>query len=61
MLLNFHYWGDEVKKNKMAVGVGKQNSLGRPTCRWDNNIKRHRKGIGWEGVDCIYVIPGKAK
>jgi len=63
VLLNYRYWGDEVKKKKMAVGVGvgKQNSLGRPRCRWDNNIKRHRKGIEWEGVDYIYVIHGKAK
>jgi hypothetical protein len=25
--------------------------LGRPTCRWENNIKIDLKEIGWESVD----------
>ena len=38
--------------------VGKpvrKKSLGRPTCRWENNIKMDLKKMGWEGVDCIHM------
>jgi hypothetical protein len=27
--------------------------LGRPRCRWLENIKMNLREIGWDGVDCI--------
>jgi hypothetical protein len=36
--------------------VGKAESvrtLGRPICRWDDNIKLDFREIGWDGVDWI--------
>ena len=62
MLLTNRYGGDEVQKNKMAVGGGgKQKGLGNPACRWDNDTKTRRKRTGWEGADSTYVIHGEAK
>jgi hypothetical protein len=29
--------------------------LGRPWCRWEDNIKMDPMEILWEGVDCIHV------
>jgi hypothetical protein len=29
--------------------------LGRPRLRWEDNIKIHLKGIGWNGVEWIDV------
>jgi hypothetical protein len=30
--------------------------LGRPRCRWVNNIKMDIREIGWDGMDWIGVI-----
>jgi hypothetical protein len=29
--------------------------LGRPRCRWEENIRMDRREIGWEGVDWIHL------
>jgi hypothetical protein len=29
--------------------------LGRPICRWENNIKIHLRETGWNGVDWIHL------
>jgi hypothetical protein len=45
-----------VKRNAYRILVGKpegQGPLGRPTCRWVDNIKMDLREIGWDGVDCV--------
>jgi hypothetical protein len=32
-----------------------KRSLGRPRCRWEDDIKLDLREIGWEGVDWIHV------
>jgi len=42
--------------NAYTFVVGKRDrkeQLGRPTCRWQDNIKIHLEEVGWEGVDWI--------
>jgi hypothetical protein len=42
--------------NAYRFVVGKRDrekQLGRPTCRWEDNIKMHLEEVGWEGVDWI--------
>jgi hypothetical protein len=42
--------------------VGKpevKRPLGRPRCRWVNNIKMDRREIGWDGVDWIDMAQGR--
>jgi hypothetical protein len=31
----------------------RKKQLGRPTCRWEDNITMHLEEAGWEGVDWI--------
>jgi hypothetical protein len=43
-------------RNAYRILVGKpegQRPLGRPRCRWVNNIKIDLREIGWDGVDWI--------
>jgi hypothetical protein len=35
--------------------------LGRPTCRWEDNITRHRKELGPEDVNLIPLCQGRDK
>jgi hypothetical protein len=32
-----------------------KRKLGRPRCRWDDNIKKDLKEIGLQGVDWVHV------
>jgi hypothetical protein len=44
------------KRNAHRILVGKQEEkrpLGRPRCRWEDNIKMDLKEIGWGGMDWI--------
>jgi hypothetical protein len=44
------------KRNACRILVGKpegKRSLGRPRCRWMDNIKVDLRGIGWNGMDWI--------
>jgi hypothetical protein len=46
------------KRNAYRILVGKpqvKRPLGRPRCRWVDNIKMYLRGIGWDGMDCIYL------
>jgi hypothetical protein len=46
----------EEKRNAYRILVGKpegKRPLGRPKCRWMDNIKMDLKRIGWDGVDWI--------
>jgi hypothetical protein len=48
----------EVSRNAYRVLVRKQEGkrpLGRPTCRWEDNIKMNLRKIGWGGMDWIDV------
>jgi hypothetical protein len=45
--------------NIYRVLVGKQEgktTLGRPRCRWKDNIKIYLKEMGWGGVVCCGVV-----
>jgi hypothetical protein len=45
---------NEVKKNAYGLLVGKpeeKRPLGRPKCRWEDNIKMDLGEIGWCGMD----------
>jgi hypothetical protein len=44
------------KRNAYRILVGKpvgKRSLGRPRCRWIDNIKIGLLEVGWDGVDWI--------
>jgi hypothetical protein len=44
------------KRNAYRILVGKpegKRPLGRPKCRWVDNIKIDRREIGWDGMDWI--------
>jgi hypothetical protein len=44
-------------RNAHNILVGKperKRSLGRPTCRWGNNIKIDPRETGWEVVDWMH-------
>jgi hypothetical protein len=41
------------KRNTYRIKVGKpegKRPLGRPRCRWEDNIKMDLREIGWSGV-----------
>jgi hypothetical protein len=44
------------ERNVYRILVGKPEGkrlLGRPICRWVDNIKMDTREIEWDGVDCI--------
>jgi hypothetical protein len=47
------------KRNAHRLLVGKP--VGRPRCRWVNNIKMNLLEIGWGGVDWIGLAQDRAK
>jgi hypothetical protein len=58
----YHEWGEKKKKKKKKkknayrILVGKpegKRPLGRPRCRWADNIKLDLREIGWDGMDWI--------
>jgi hypothetical protein len=45
-------------RNAYKILVGKterQKRLGRPRCRWEDNIRMDLWEIGWEGVDWMHL------
>jgi len=41
-----------------TILVGKperKRPLGRPRCRWEDNIRRYLMAIEWEGVDWMHL------
>jgi hypothetical protein len=46
------------KRNPYKILVGKPEfkiQLGRPRCRWEDNIRIDLRGRGWEVVDWIHL------
>jgi hypothetical protein len=46
----------EERRNAYRILVGKQEErrpLGRPSCRWVDNIKMDLREIGWDDMDWI--------
>jgi hypothetical protein len=44
------------KRNACKIMVGKpegKRPLGRPKCRWVDNIKMNLRDVGWGGIDWI--------
>jgi len=51
-------------KSRETHTGGKHNrkrSLGRPRCRWEDNIKMDFKQIGWEGIEQINLAQERHK
>jgi hypothetical protein len=54
-------WVEHVSRIGKRIGayrvlVGKREGerpLGRPGCRWEDNIKMDLQGMGWRGMACI--------
>jgi hypothetical protein len=49
------------KSNACRILVGKPEGkrlLGRPRCRWVNNIKMDLREMGWDGMDWIVLSHG---
>jgi hypothetical protein len=45
-------------RNVYSILVGKpkgKRPLGRPRCRWENNVVMDLREIGWEGVDLFHL------
>jgi hypothetical protein len=45
-------------RNAYSTLVGKpegKRPLGRPRCRWEDNIRINPKEIEWEVVDCMHL------
>jgi hypothetical protein len=38
--------------------VGKR-PLGKPRCRWEDNITMNLRKVGWEGVDWLHVAENR--
>ena len=47
--------------NFFMGGHDGKGPLGRPRCRWQNNIKVNLTEIGWEGVQVTGVAEGRGK
>jgi hypothetical protein len=47
--------GEEVERRILEGKPEGKRPLGRPRCRWVDNIKIHLKEIGWGGMDWIDV------
>jgi hypothetical protein len=50
------------KRNAYRILVGKpegKRPLGRPRCRWVDNIKMNLREIGWDGMDWIDLAQDK--
>jgi hypothetical protein len=46
------------RKNAYRILVGKpegKRPLGRPRCRWEDNIRIYLREIGWGGMDWIHL------
>jgi hypothetical protein len=39
----------------------KKRPLGRPRCRWEDNIKIDFKEIGIDGVNCIWLVQDRVQ
>jgi hypothetical protein len=50
------YWGEEkCILNFDREKLKRKKQLGRPRCRWENNIKMVCREVGLKGVDCIHL------
>jgi hypothetical protein len=46
--------GEKMNAHRILVGKPEgKRPLGRPRCRWVDNIKMDLREIGWDGVDLI--------
>jgi hypothetical protein len=46
-------------RNALTFLVGKQEgkkTLGRPRCRWEDNIRMDLREMGWEDVDRVHLV-----
>jgi hypothetical protein len=46
--------GEKMNAHRILVGKPEEKRpLGRPRCRWVDNVEMDLKGIGWGGMDYI--------
>jgi hypothetical protein len=48
-----------MKRNAYRVFVGKpkgKKPLGRPSCRWEDNVKMDLREIGWAGMNWNHLV-----
>jgi hypothetical protein len=51
-------------RNAYSSVVGKpegKRPIGRPTRKWESNIRMDLKEIGWEGVEWMHLAEGRDK
>jgi hypothetical protein len=52
--------GENRNAYRVLVGTSEgKRPPGRPTCRWDDNIKTDLRGIGWGGMDWIHLTQNR--
>jgi hypothetical protein len=59
-----HVAGMGAKRNTCRILVGKpegKKPLGRPRCRWVDNIRMDLREIGWGGEDQIGLVQDRAQ
>jgi hypothetical protein len=52
------------KRTAYRILVGKpegKRPLGRPRCRWEDNIRMDLRGMGWGSIDCINLAQVRDK
>jgi len=61
-------WVEHVSRIRKRVGAyrvlvrkpERKRPLGRPRCRWEDNIKMDLQDMGWRGMDCIDLAENRA-
>jgi hypothetical protein len=48
--------GETKNTYKISLENLKEEPLGRPRRRWEDNISMYLKATGWEVVDCIHLV-----
>jgi hypothetical protein len=54
--------GEMISAYSILVGKPEgKRSLGRPRCRWEDNIRMYLREIGWEHVNCINLFQDRGQ
>jgi hypothetical protein len=48
-----------IEEGEINIGYT-ERTLGKPTCKWEDNIKMDLRDIGWDDVVCIHVAQDRA-
>jgi hypothetical protein len=53
------YTGTKMRKKKNVYSFSVEKSLGRPRCRWGDNIKINLRERGWSGT--FWISPAQSR